>query len=91
MPLSAHRARQALGLLLVPPKIRDDESLAAITFFDQLEIYPGLCWTQKIALTLELIIWNSRIQTYALQETARKNGDTICRNGEHHQLTLQKV
>jgi len=37
------RARQALSLLLVPPKTGDPESLAmpAITFFDQQEIYPG--------------------------------------------------
>ncbi|KAF8057508.1 magnesium-dependent phosphatase-1 [Lyophyllum atratum] len=36
-------ARQALRLLLVPPKRghEDDEVLPAIDFFDQLEIYPG--------------------------------------------------
>lgn len=35
------RARQALGLLLVPPETRNDELKPAIDFFDQLEIYPG--------------------------------------------------
>ncbi|KAI0261115.1 magnesium-dependent phosphatase-1 [Gloeopeniophorella convolvens] len=36
-------ARQALSLLLVPPKAGDPESPVqpAIQFFDQLEIYPG--------------------------------------------------
>ena len=37
------RARQALGLLLVPLKTREDteEPVLAIEFFDELEIYPG--------------------------------------------------
>jgi len=34
-------ARQALNLLLVPPKTGEDEPVLAIEFFDQLEIYPG--------------------------------------------------
>jgi len=36
-------ARQALSLLLMPPKVGDTDSQAtpAIKFFDQLEIYPG--------------------------------------------------
>jgi len=36
-------AREALSLLLVPPNAGDDKSpvMPAITFFDQLEIYPG--------------------------------------------------
>jgi hypothetical protein len=40
------RARQALSLLLVPPKAGDSNSagMPAIKFFDQLEIYPG-AWT----------------------------------------------
>ncbi|KAF9467506.1 magnesium-dependent phosphatase-1 [Collybia nuda] len=34
-------ARQALGLLLVPPETKDGELRPAIDFFDHLEIYPG--------------------------------------------------
>ncbi|KAG6810275.1 hypothetical protein H0H92_012604 [Tricholoma furcatifolium] len=34
-------ARQALGLLLVPPKAGNDDPIAAVKFFDELEIYPG--------------------------------------------------
>lgn len=38
-----YRARQALGLLLVPPKAGDKHGspTPAIKFFDQQEIYPG--------------------------------------------------
>ena len=36
-------ACEALSLLLMPPKAGDDKSpiMPAVTFFDQLEIYPG--------------------------------------------------
>ena len=39
----ATRAREALGLLLVPPKAGDTHGTPtqAIEFFDQMEIYPG--------------------------------------------------
>jgi hypothetical protein len=41
--INQQSAREALSLLLVPPKAGDDESpvMPAIKFFDQLEIYPG--------------------------------------------------
>ena len=37
-------ARQALGLLLVPPPAghKNEAPTPAIQFFDQLEIYPGI-------------------------------------------------
>jgi len=40
---AATLARQALSLLLLPPKTKDPESqvMPAVKFFDQLEIYPG--------------------------------------------------
>lgn len=40
--INRQSAREALSLLLIPPKAGDDESvMPAIKFFDQLEIYPG--------------------------------------------------
>ena len=41
--INQQSAREALSLLLVPPKVGDDKSsvMPAIKFFDQLEIYPG--------------------------------------------------
>jgi hypothetical protein len=41
--INQQSAREALSLLLVPPKAGDDEPsvMPAIKFFDQLEIYPG--------------------------------------------------
>jgi magnesium-dependent phosphatase 1 len=41
--INQQSAREALSLLLVPPKTGDDKSpvMPAIKFFDQLEIYPG--------------------------------------------------
>jgi hypothetical protein len=40
--INQQSAREALLLLLVPPKTRDESPvIPAIKFFDQLEIYPG--------------------------------------------------
>jgi magnesium-dependent phosphatase 1 len=43
VPTTSSRARDALTLLLIPPKPGDKDAKPdkAIDFFDQLEIYPG--------------------------------------------------
>lgn len=47
-------ARQALNLLLVPPPAghRNEDPTAAIKFFSQQEIYPGICVLSNFEILL---------------------------------------
>lgn len=83
--LNGSRAREALSLLLVPPKAGNNTAAPtrAIEFFDQMEIYPG---KQHLVQVTGRWSGQSRLKTCTFPQVARKYRNTIL--GDGMKLTL---